>query len=127
MLRAFLLVGLGGAVGSMARYGCFLAISNRRFGEFPFATLTVNLLGCLLFGVLVGLSQKWNIAREDLMLILATGFCGGFTTFSAFAGDSLSLVSKNMSVQAVLYASLSVVLGLLLCRAGIWLSSEILD
>jgi CrcB protein len=123
MLRAFLFVGLGGAVGSMARYGVGLVVNKFYSQSFPLATFLINILGCFLIGLLFGLAQKNNTLQSDNWLILATGFCGGFTTFSAFALENSNLLKGNMNMTAILYTVLSVVLGIVLCRLGISLTN----
>lgn len=122
MLRALLLVGLGGGVGCMARYGLTVAINKWHTNPFPFATFIINLVGCFIIGLLFGMGSKASWAQGDGWLILATGFCGGFTTFSAFALENNSLFDKGLSVTALLYTALSVVAGILLCRLGIGLT-----
>lgn len=119
MLRAFLLVGLGGAIGSMARYGVSLAVNRFYALSFPLATFLINITGCFLIGLLFGIAQKQDDLQSGMWLILATGFCGGFTTFSAFALENANLLKGNLSVTALLYTVLSVILGILLCRLGI--------
>lgn len=123
MLRALLLVGLGGSIGCMARYALGLAISKSASTEFPLATFTINLLGCFLIGLLFGLGSKASWAQGDGWLVLATGFCGGFTTFSTFALENASLFSKQLSFTAIAYTLSSALLGILLCRLGIWLTA----
>jgi fluoride exporter len=106
MLNNLLLVGLGGAIGSMLRY---LLQKNLSSG-FPYGTLAVNVSGCLLIGLL------WGVFSKDLdqqrRLLLVTGFCGGFTTFSAFTQEGIQMLMENRWVIFVLYTALSVVLGL---------------
>lgn len=119
MLRAFLFVGLGGAIGSMARYAVSLIVNKFYAASFPLATLLINIVGCLIIGLLFGIAQKNNTLQSDSWLILATGFCGGFTTFSAFALENATLLKGNLSITALLYTVLSVVIGILLCRLGI--------
>ncbi len=121
MLRAFLFVGLGGCVGSMARYGVGQLISKFAGQQFPVATFTINLLGCFIIGLLYGVLQRNTWLTDTGWLIAATGFCGGFTTFSSFALDGIILTRNQLISSAVIYTLLSVVLGILLCRAGIWL------
>ncbi len=119
MLRALLLVGLGGCFGSMARYAVSMLLGKTSSSPFPVATFSVNLIGCFIIGLLFGLGNKTSWAQGDGWLILATGFCGGFTTFSAFALENSNLFDKNLSVTALLYIALSIIGGILLCRLGI--------
>ena len=87
-MKAFLLVFLGGGLGSGLRYLATLTM-NQYSKFFPFGTFTVNMLGCLLIGLILGYAQKENTLTSNQTLLLATGFCGGFTTFSAFANENL--------------------------------------
>lgn len=119
MLRALLLVGIGGCFGSMARYAVSMLLGKTSSSSFPIATFSVNLIGCFIIGLLFGLGSKTSWSQGDGWLILATGFCGGFTTFSAFALENSNLFDKNLSVTALLYIALSVIGGILLCRLGI--------
>ncbi len=123
MLRNLLLVGLGGAIGSMARYFISRVISTRYTLSFPLSTFIINIVGCFLIGLLFGYVQKNNSQQSDLWLILATGFCGGFTTFSAFALENVTLLKGQLSVTTLLYIAASVIVGILLCRLGISLTS----
>ncbi|MBA3828470.1 MAG: fluoride efflux transporter CrcB [Taibaiella sp.] len=122
MLRNFLMVGLGGAAGSMARYGIGYGINRIIKTEFPFGIFTINLAGCLLIGILFGLAQRNTYLQDVGWSLLAVGFCGGFTTFSSFALDNISLAGKQHTGLAILYTLLSVVIGIALCRAGMWLA-----
>ena len=122
-LKAFLLVGAGGAVGSMARYGVSFMINKIAPDPIHFAgTFVINIVGAFIIGVLFGLAGRHQV-NEELYLLLASGFCGGFTTFSTFALENVDLFQKGQSVTAFMYMGLSVIIGLLLCRVGIWLAS----
>jgi fluoride exporter len=109
-----LLVALGGAVGSILRYGV-----QRQFTmlSFPFGTLVVNLLGCFLIGCLWAYFLKGTL-NETGRLLLITGFCGGFTTFSAFTQESLQLLQQGKTGLFFIYAGASVAAGLLATFAG---------
>src|SRR4051812_42523795 len=103
MLRNFLLVGAGGAAGSMARYGVSFIMSKIIAIPFPFATFTINVLGSLLIGVLFGLTARNQWMEQGGYLLLASGFCGGFTTFSTFALENINLMQKGQSITALVY------------------------
>lgn len=111
MLIQFVMVGLGGALGSMLRYLISLIPVNNTF---PFLTLITNLLGALLIGFIVGLSDNLFISKKFL-LFLKTGVCGGFTTFSTFSLEAVQLFQRGEPFLGALYATLSVVL----CLSGI--------
>ena len=109
MLIQFVMVGLGGALGSMLRYLISLIPVNNTF---PFLTLITNLLGALLIGFIVGLSDNLFISKKFL-LFLKTGVCGGFTTFSTFSLEAVQLFQRGEPVLGTIYAILSVILCLL--------------
>ena len=123
MLRNFLMVGFGGAVGSMARYGVAFIVSRFWNSPFPAGTFLINILGSLIIGMLFGLASRNSWLQQGGMLLMATGFCGGFTTFSSFAMENVHLLGNRQSFIAITYISLSIIIGLLLCRVGIWLTN----
>lgn len=99
------MVGLGGSIGAMLRY--FITISWKT-NSFPFQTLFINIVGCLFIGLVLALNQKTNLLSGDAKLFLATGICGGFTTFSAFSLENFLLLKSGEYVTAVLYIFTSV-------------------
>ena len=107
-----LLVGLGGGVGSILRYLCQKWINESYQHNFPLATFLVNVSGCLLIGVLYALGEKGNILSPQSRLLLITGLCGGFTTFSTFAFENMNLIRVGDNFYFVLYALGSVILGI---------------
>jgi fluoride exporter len=117
-MQAFLLVGLGGALGAMARYGTGVAVGHFWRNSFPLATLLINVIGSLAMGLLVGwLARTLPPGQNEIRLFVAVGILGGFTTFSAFSLDVMTLIERGDVVPAVIYALGSVllsVLGLLL-------------
>jgi CrcB protein len=119
MLKGFLFVGLGGAAGSMARYGIGMLMGKFIQQPYPHATFLINIIGCFFIGILFGFGNKYNIIPGAWWLVLATGFCGGFTTFSSFALENVTLMRGGQNITAFLYTMLSVIIGLLLCRLGI--------
>lgn len=119
MLKNILLVALGGAAGSVARYLLSKAIQDTAATAFPWGTMAVNVAGCLLIGLFYGLaSGDGTRLGADLKLMLTVGFCGGFTTFSTFANESLTLAKTGDALLSAAYIGLSVALGMLAVMAG---------
>ena len=114
MINNLLWVGLGGAAGSIIRY---LLQRLTNLPSFPFGTLLVNISGCLLIGLLWGALNK-NAAGETGRLFLVTGFCGGFTTFSAFTLESLQLMNEEKWLYFFVYLAASIFGGLLATFCG---------
>ncbi len=109
MIKNLLLVGLGGGIGSVLRYAAGLLISSKYF---PYATLAVNIIGSFIIGIVFAMSIKEPGISTQWKLFLATGICGGFTTFSAFSMENLELFQNGKVVIAVSYILLSIVLGI---------------
>ena len=122
MFKTLLIVGLGGGVGSIFRYLTSVFTDKYFQGVFPWATFLVNVVGCLIIGFLVGVLTKHQVGNSQLKLLFITGFCGGFTTFSAFALENIKLFQSGNSLLALLYIALSVTLGILAVWVGIMLS-----
>ena len=112
MLKTITLVGIGGAIGSILRYLASTGIQSKFLSAFPFGTMCVNISGCFLIGIIYALAQRSNISPE-WRFFLATGICGGYTTFSSFSYESLSLLREGEILYATAYISLSVALGIL--------------
>jgi CrcB protein len=117
----FLLVGAGGAMGAMLRHLANM-IALRLFGPgFPSGTLFVNVAGSLMMGLLIGwLARRSGGTSNELRLLLATGFLGGFTTFSAFSLDFVTLWRDGAAATAVSYVLVSVCLSLIAIFGGLW-------
>ncbi|HLX91890.1 MAG TPA: fluoride efflux transporter CrcB [Puia sp.] len=117
--RHIILAGVGGGLGSIARFLCQKYVSAWYPHPFPFATFMVNLLGCLLIGVFYGLAEKGNLLTPEWRLFLTTGICGGFTTFSSFAYENVSLLRMGDLMYVALYVAGSVILGIAATFGGI--------
>ena len=117
-----LVIGLGGAIGSVARYIITRLIDNKVNSLLPYGTLAVNLIGSFLLGIIYMLALRKAGLTENGRLFLGVGFCGGFTTFSAFALENFNLLQQKLVGTSVLYISLSVVAGILALAAGVWVS-----
>ncbi len=118
-----LLVMGGGALGSACRYLVGLALQPAQPDTFPWATLTVNLLGSMLIGGLAGIFENLSVTYE-LKLLLVTGILGGFTTFSAFTLENLNLIKSGHIKTAIIYVLFSVGGGLTLAFLSFWLTSR---
>ncbi len=117
MARIILIVGTGGFIGTVFRFLLAQFIQRKAFSDFPFGTLSVNILGCLIIGLVFALSERLHIHSEWRMF-LATGICGGFTTFSAFSFETFDLLRHGQLFHASAYVIASVLLGLLATYAG---------
>jgi CrcB protein len=122
MIKNLILVAIGGASGSVLRYLVHWIVSKKSYSTFPYQTFLVNIIGCLLIGLLVGYLYKYNTENESLKLLLITGFCGGFTTFSAFGLENVNMIQNQNYQLALIYTSLSLILGILAVGLGILIS-----
>jgi CrcB protein len=121
-MQALLLVALGGAIGSVLRYETgALVLRHVGTAQFPWGTFTVNVIGCAIAGLLVGLGEHFNYLTADVRLFVFTGFLGGFTTFSAFGVETVALVERGQWGMAAIYVVASVLCGL----AALWLALKI--
>jgi fluoride exporter len=116
MWRA-LLVGVGGCVGSLGRYWVAGLVQNRTDSELPLGTLCVNVIGSLFLGLIASASLERGLIGPEARLLLAVGFCGGFTTMSTFSYESVSLLGQG----AVGLAAWNMILNLVVCLAAVWI------
>lgn len=121
MIRNLLLVGLGGGIGTIGRYLVQKWVNGVYQQSFPLATFLINITGCFLIGVLYALAEKSNVLSPQSRLLLITGLCGGFTTFSTFAFENTVLLRTGDIVTFILYAAGSVIIGILAVYLGSWL------
>ncbi|NDW09117.1 fluoride efflux transporter CrcB [Dysgonomonas sp. 520] len=114
MLKNILLVGLGGGVGSILRFLATELTHKYYFWSFPLATFLINIVGCFCIGMLVNLIQ---IDNHNMRYLLVVGFCGGFTTFSTFARETMDLMQTDHIFLALLYVAASCLIGVV----AVWL------
>jgi len=111
MLKQLLLIGTGGFIGSVARFLVSRLNTRVEWFSIPIGTLTVNVLGSLLIGFLIGISEKSPVLTVEWRMFLMVGLCGGFTTFSSFSGENLVLLKNGQILPLLLYTGLSIFLG----------------
>lgn len=117
-LKNIFLVLTGSALGGVIRFIISAYLQNRVSSKFPLGTFSVNLIGCFIIGAIFALISKSSLGNNDIRLLLATGFCGGFTTFSAFAIENLDMIKNGNYTIALIYIVLSIVLGITATLAG---------
>jgi fluoride exporter len=117
-MKIVLLVGLGSFIGGISRYLVTLFVQNKILSAFPYGTLAVNIIGCFLIGAIYGFSERgnWN---PEWRIFLATGIMGGFTTFSSFSNETVSMLRDAEYWPAFSYVALSVIIGLAATFGGI--------
>ena len=125
MVQNILFVFLGGGLGSILRYLVSKQL-NPVFENFYVGTFTVNLIGSLLIGFFIGLELKYIISKPSLFL-LVTGFCGGFTTFSAFAFENYVLIKEGQMTSVFLNIGLSLILGILFVFLGLYIAKQLFN
>ncbi|MBN8549008.1 MAG: fluoride efflux transporter CrcB [Deltaproteobacteria bacterium] len=125
-MRELLIVGVGGFVGSILRFKVGSTIFHALPGtRFPWGTLTVNICGCMLVGIIASLLERLSSHNADLRLLLITGFLGGFTTFSAFGLETMQLLRIGEFSLAAANILASVLLGLTAVWLGLWLGHHV--
>ena len=122
MIKTLLLIGLGGAFGSIFRYLTHWITSKYFQSSFPLSTFLVNVLGSLLIGLFIGYLSKYFPENHPLNFLLIVGFCGGFTTFSSFALENYNLFQNNLQITAYLYILTSIILTISAVGLGSYLS-----
>ena len=122
MLKTILYIAIGGAIGSVLRFLTMVLVSKFWSNQFPLATFIANIIGCFLIGLFIGILTKNQLEDSNLKWFLVTGFCGGFTTFSAFGMENYNLFQSNNSLLAFGYIALSIILGLFAVWFGLFVS-----
>ena len=118
-MQAILLIFVGGGVGSVLRYALSRWINNTVISHFPFGTFLVNIIGCFFIGFFIFYTERYQEHVQEWRLLLVTGLCGGFTTFSAFSMENVQLLIDQRIFIAFLYIVGSVALGFLATYCGL--------
>jgi len=121
MFKLILLAGAGAFLGTVSRF-----LTSRYFAaffpsSFPWGTFVVNVVGCFIIGLIYGISEKGNFLSTEWRIFLTVGFCGGFTTFSAFAAENMAMLRDGELFNFFLYTGSSIFIGLLATYVGIML------
>jgi fluoride exporter len=124
-VRTFVLVAVGGALGSVLRYAVSLGMQRLHPGAWPLGTLTANLVGCLGIGLVMGFHQDRSTLGVAGRMFLGVGLLGGFTTFSAFAYEGAELLRRGAVLLAALYAAASVAGGIVAAALGVWIANRV--
>ena len=124
MTKMFFIVGMGSFIGGGMRYLTQQLVAKQFSAPFPYGTLIVNILGCFLIGIIFSLSEKANLLSTEMRLFLATGFCGGFTTFSSFTVENLKLIEQKQFAFAGIYISLSLIFGIVAVFSGFLIAGK---
>jgi CrcB protein len=122
MLKVILAVGTGGFVGSVSRFYLSKYFQSLAGSSFPLGTLVVNVIGCFLIGFFYGIFMKYSDLSPAWRLVLTTGFCGGFTTFSTFSFENIALLRDSQYVFFFAYTGASLIAGLLFTLLGLMLA-----
>lgn len=117
------LVGLGGCLGALSRFGLYQIEKYFTFRPFPLATFIINMLGCFLAGLVYAWAKNHLFEHKDFILFALVGFIGSFTTFSTFSLDCLELINSDRFLMALAYVLMSVILGLFAVWSGMKITS----
>ncbi|MCD8497981.1 MAG: fluoride efflux transporter CrcB [Alphaproteobacteria bacterium] len=126
MISSLLAIGLGGALGAVARYGASSGIMTLFKTYFPYGTLCVNVLGSFAIGLLIAIFAHYGNPSRPWQMFLVTGFLGGFTTFSTFSLDAMTLITRGHYLESALYMSGSLVFSILAVFAGAYLGGRMI-
>lgn len=120
-IKNLFIVFVGSGIGGSLRYAVQYWMGTKSLGNFPAGTFMVNIIGCFLIGIIYSIASKEQWLSLELRMALATGFCGGFTTFSAFALENVTLLRNGNYISFSLYLGMSILFGIAAVIAGIYI------
>ena len=124
-MRELILIFVGGGLGSVTRFSLGKWVSSFLSQNFPYGTLAVNVIACIVLGLAIGLADHKQIISAQSRLFWTVGFCGGFSTFSTFSSETLTLIQTGFQLTAVLYITASLILCLAATFVGLYLGETI--
>lgn len=124
-IKNWIAVFIGGGLGSLLRFGLGKTVNWINNSHFPWATFIINILACFILGFLVGLADHKQILSPILRLFWVIGFCGGFSTFSAFSSDILTLFQQGHNISLILYILLSILICVIATFSGLLIAERI--
>ena len=124
-MKELIYIFIGGGLGSIVRYILGRWVNTFHNSNFPFGTLTINIIACFVLGFIIGLADHKQLLSPASRLFWAVGFCGGFSTFSAFSSETLTLIQQGQNSTMLLYIILSVVVCLIATFGGLLIAERI--
>jgi CrcB protein len=124
-MKELIYIFIGGGIGSIVRYILGRWVNAFHNSNFPFGTLTINIIACFVLGFIIGLADHKQLLSPASRLFWAVGFCGGFSTFSAFSSETLTLIQQGQNSTMLLYIILSVVVCLIATFGGLLIAERI--
>lgn len=121
MWKTIVYVAIGSGIGGVGRFLLQQFVQKRAESTFPYGTLAVNLLGCFIIGIVIGLADKGNILSPRGRIFLSVGICGGFTTFSSFISENRNMLAGGELLNTFIYIAVSIIAGLIATILGIFL------
>jgi CrcB protein len=123
-MRELVLIFVGGGLGSVSRYSLGRWVTSFHTQQFPYGTLAVNVFACLILGLLIGVADHKQLISANARLFWTVGFCGGFSTFSTFSSETVTLIQTGFHLSGVVYIIASLVLCLAATYAGLYLGEN---
>ena len=124
-MKELIYIFIGGGIGSIVRYILGRWVNAFHNSNFPFGTLTINIIACFVLGFIIGLADHKQLLSPASRLFWAVGFCGGFSTFSAFSSETLALIQQGQNSTMILYILLSVVVCMTATFGGLLIAERI--